>query len=46
MGVGEQLDLHGVEPNALPAAAGILHAHSPASIWTPVAKGDDQKPFI
>ena len=26
MGVGEQLDLHGVEPNALPAAAGILHA--------------------
>lgn len=26
MGVGEQLDLHGVEPNALPPAAGTLHA--------------------
>ena len=26
MGVGEQLDLHGVEPNALPTTARILHA--------------------
>ena len=26
MGVGEQQNLHGVEPNALPTAARILHA--------------------
>ncbi len=26
MGVGEQLDFHGVEPNALPTTARILHA--------------------
>ena len=26
MGVGEQLDFYGVEPNTLLAAAGILHA--------------------
>jgi hypothetical protein len=26
MGVGEQLNLHGVEPNALPTTARILHA--------------------